>query len=321
MKIGVIGTGAMGSVYAGLLADAGNEVWAVDIWQEHLDAIREHGLRVEGASGDRVVRTIQTASDAADVGPCDLIIIATKATGVGSAAQSILPILRENTLVFTIQNGLGAAERICQHMPPDNVLLGVAGGFGASIKAPGHAQHNGMELIRIGEMGGGLTARVEHVAQLWRDAGFNVKAYADINQLIWEKFICNVTLSAPCTVFNCTVGELMADPHAWPIAIGCGLEAYHAGVAKGVNFSFDDAEAYITAFAQKLVHARPSMLLDHMARRRSEIDSINGMVPVVAAEVGTNAPYNEVVTAIVRSRETEFQGTKYQDTKYGLSKN
>jgi len=263
-------------------------------------------LRVEGASGDRTVKNIQVSTEAADVGLCDLVIIATKAAGVEAAARSIQPLVHDETLVLTIQNGLGAGERICQYLPADNVLLGVAGGFGASVKGPGHVHHNGMELIRIGEIQGGLSPRVEAIAQLWRDAGFNVRAFEDINQLVWEKFICNVTLSAPCTVFGRTIGEMMADPHAWQISIGCGLEAYEAGCAKGINFSFDDAEAYITAFASKMPHAHPSMLQDHMAGRRSEIDAINGMVPVVATEVGTRAPYNEVVTAIVKSREAAF---------------
>ncbi|MBV7335171.1 2-dehydropantoate 2-reductase [Chloroflexi bacterium TSY] len=306
MKIAVIGTGAMGSIYAGLLADAGNEIWAIDIWQEHLEVIRENGLRVEGASGDRVVRQIQTSTRAADAGPCDLVIVATKASGVGTAAQSILPILRDDTLVLTIQNGLGAAERICEHLTPDNVLLGVAGGFGASIEGPGHVHHNGMELIRIGEMTGGRTERVERVAQLWRNAGFNVRAFADMNQLVWEKFICNVTFSGPCTVFHRTVREMMQDPHSWKIALGCGLEAYEVGCAKGITFSFEDAATYITNFGRKIPDARPSMLQDHLAKRPSEIDVINGMVPVVAAEVALTAAYNEVVTAIVKSREAEF---------------
>jgi 2-dehydropantoate 2-reductase len=84
------------------------------------------------------------------------------------------------------------------------------------------------------------------------------------------------------------------------------MEAYNAGVAKGVPFSFDDPVAYITKFAEGMPGARPSMLLDHLAKRPSEINFINGMVPVVAKEVGTSAPYNEVITAVVRAREAEF---------------
>ena len=302
MKIAVVGVGAMGSVYAGLLASAGNEVWAIDTWREHIDAIRARGLRVEGASGDRTVR-LDATTDASDPGPCDLVIIATKADGVASAAASIGPLLRDDTLVLTIQNGLGAAERICRHLPADNVLLGVAGGFGASIRGPGHAHHNGMELVRLGELGGGITERLERIGSVWRDAGFNVKCFDDINQLVWEKFVCNVAYSGSCTIFECTIAGVQANQHAWKVASGCAAEAYAAGVAKGVRFSFDDPVAHVREFGRKIPHSRPSMLQDYLAKRPSEIDAINGMVPVVAREVGTAAPYNEVVTAIVKAKE------------------
>ena len=302
MKIAVVGTGAMGSVYAGLLASAGNEVWAIDTWREHIDAIRESGLRIEGASGDRTVR-LDATTDASEPGPCDLVIIATKADGVASAAASIGPLLGDDTLVLTIQNGLGAAERICRHLPPDNVLLGVAGGFGASIRGPGHAHHNGMELIRLGELGGGITERLERVGGVWRDAGFNVRCFDDINQLVWEKFVCNVTYSGSCTIFECTIAGVQGNEHAWQVASNCAAEAYAAGVARGVHFSFDDPVAHVREFGRKIPHSRPSMLQDYLAKRPSEIDAINGMVPVVAREVGTAAPYNEVVTAIVKAKE------------------
>ena len=211
-----------------------------------------------------------------------------------------------DALVLTIQNGLGAGERIAQYMPSQNVLLGVAGGFGASIKAPGHVYHNGMSEIRIGEMKGGLTDRVERIAKIWQSAGFNTNAFDDINQLIWEKFIVNVTYSGPCTVFNRTVAEMMADPDSWKVAIACAKEAYDAALAKGVHLSFSDPEKYVTDFGQKMPNAKPSVLQDHLAKRTSEIDAINGMVPIVATELGMQAPYNEVVTAIVKARENEF---------------
>lgn len=306
MKIAVFGVGAMGSVYAGLLADAGHEVWAVDPWQAHLDAIAGTGLRVEGASGDRVVTTINTASDPADLPLVDLVIIATKASAVGDAARALTGCTGPDTLILTIQNGLGAGERIGRHMDTANVILGVADGFGASMKGPGHVHHNAMKLIRIGEMGGGLTGRLQALAEVWQGAGFNVKAFADINQLIWEKFLCNVTLSAPCTVFGCTVGDLMENAEAWAVALGCMREAHAIGQTRGIAFSFDDPEAYVTAFAAAMPHARPSMLLDHLARRPSEIDAINGIVPVLGAEIGLPTPYNQTLSAIVRAREAAF---------------
>lgn len=126
MKIAVIGVGAMGSIYAALLADAGHEVWAVDTWGAHVDAINTTGLRVQGASGDRTLTTIRATTEITDVGTCDLCILATKAAGVGPAAQAAAPVIGPDATVLTIQNGLGAGERIAQHIPAHTVLLGVA---------------------------------------------------------------------------------------------------------------------------------------------------------------------------------------------------
>lgn len=306
MKIAVVGTGAMGSIYAGLLADAGNEVWAIDTWQDHLHAIAQQGLRVEGASGDRRVHGIRTATEVAEAGACDLYIIATKASAVGAAAQAISPVLHPGALVLTIQNGLGSDQRLARFMPMDQVLLGVADGFGAAMRGPGHVHHSAMKLIRLGEMAGGRTERLGRVTQVWQTAGFNARAFEDIHQLIWEKFVCNVTFSAPCTVFQCTLGELMGNPVWWDIATGCAREAFACGLAQGIRFEFDEVVPYVTRFGQVMPQARPSMLLDHLARRVSEIDAINGMVPVLGRELGIATPYNDTLTALVRRREEAF---------------
>lgn len=306
MKIAIAGTGAMGSVYAALLSDAGNEVWAVDTWQAHVEEINRTGLRVEGASGDRTVSNLNATTNIADAGLCDLYIIATKADGVGAAAQEISKIMNKDSLILTIQNGLGAGERIAQFISTENVLLGVAEGFGASMKGPGHAHHNSMRQVRLGEMEGGLTDRLKAVEAVWQEAGFNANAFGDIHQLIWEKYICNVFLSAPCTVFDCPIGGILDNQDRLNIALGCMREAYQAGKAKGINFSFDDPDDYAMKFARNMPDASPSMRLDHLAKRKSEIDAINGMVPVVSTEMGLNAPYNETLSAVVRKIEAGF---------------
>ena len=308
MKIAIIGVGAMGSVYAALLAEAGHEVWAVDPWQEHVEAIVTKGLRVEGASGDRIINGINATVNVTDVGPCDLCIIATKASQVGAAACAVAPVIGTDAMVLTIQNGLGAGDRIAEHMATENVLLGVADGFGASMKAPGHAHHNAMKLIRIGELGGGMTDRLQTLEQQLLTAGFQAKAFADIAQLIWEKFLCNVTFSAPCTVFDKTIGQLMADADHWRIALGAMHEAYRIARHRDIPLSFDNPESYVTSFGANMPNARPSMLLDHMAKRPSELDAINGMVPVMGRQDGFDTPYNDTLVAVLNAREATFSG-------------
>ena len=105
-----------------------------------------------------------------------------------------------------------------------------------------------------------------------------MRAFDDVTLMIWEKFLCNVTLSAPCAVFDVTVGELMANPESWKVALGCTAEAYRLGVALGVQFPFEDPLRYVTEFAATIPNASPSMRLDQLARRRSEVDVINGQV-------------------------------------------
>ncbi len=304
-RIAIIGTGAMGSVYAALLADAGHDVWAVDAWEEHVRAMREKGLRLEGKSGDRTVR-LNATTNPADAGHADLVIIATKADGVEAAARAVKPILRADTPVLAIQNGLGSAEKVAAILGEGRVIQGVVGGFGASMKGPGHAHHNGMEFVRLGEYAGPKTARLEHVAEIWRSGGFKVLTFDDIHKMVWEKLICNVTFSGPCTLTGLTIGMIINDPNGSAVSLGCAREAYAVARARGIALDFDDVDAYVRAFASKIPDARPSMLLDHMAGRRSEIDVINGAIPREGKRVGVPTPVNDVVCALIRARERTF---------------
>jgi len=305
MNIVIIGIGAMGSVYGGLFAAAGHNVIGIDPWQDHINAINQNGLRVSGASGDRTVMTIKAQSPDDPLPDADLYIIATKAAHVRAAGEKIIKEGGEAP-VLTIQNGFGSGEILAETIPQDRILLGVAEGFGASIKTPGHAHHSSMTRIRLGLYGGGSSPVLDQITRLWVEAGFPAEQYGDIDQLIWEKFVCNVTLSGACTVTGLTVAELRRDPALWQIAVNCGLEAYAVGKARGVHFSYDDPIAYVTAFADKLGDARPSMSLDHLAKRKSEIDVLNGMVPVMAKALNIPTPVNEVVSALVRHLETKF---------------
>ncbi|MBI1943124.1 MAG: 2-dehydropantoate 2-reductase [Betaproteobacteria bacterium] len=302
MKIAVVGTGAMGSVYAGLLASAGHEVWAIDTWQEHVEAMRAQGLRVEGASGDRTVR-INASVSSSEAGPCDLVIIATKAMQVAEAAESVKPLLGKDTPVLSIQNGLGGPDSAASVLGRERVVVGVVGGFGASMKGPGHAHHNGMELVRLGEFGGPITPRLKSIEALWSGAGFRVRLFDDIDQLVWEKLICNCAYSGPCAIAECTTGEVMADPDLSRVSAACATEAYVVASQRKIKLAFDDPVAYVRDFGSKIPKARPSVLLDLLAGRKSEISVINGSIPRVAKELGLAAPVNEAITALVRAKE------------------
>jgi len=300
VKIAIVGAGAMGSVYAALFASSGHEVWAIDRWAEHIDAIRVNGLRVEGASGDRTVR-INATTEPRDAGPCDLVVLATKAMHVSQAAEALKPLLGVQTPVLSIQNGLGGPDAAASILGKERVMVGVVGGFGASMKAPGHAHHNGMELVRLGEYGGmsggGITERLKQVEQVWSGAGFRVKVFDDIDKLVWEKLLCNCAYSGPCGIADCTVGEVMADPDLSRISAACATEGFEVALERKIELGFADPVAYVREFGSKIPHARPSVLLDLMAKRKSEIDVINGSIP---------RPVNQAVTQLVRAKERKL---------------
>jgi 2-dehydropantoate 2-reductase len=302
VRIAVVGAGAMGSVYTGLLAAGGHDVTAVDVDAEHVAAIRERGLRVEGASGDRVVRVAAT-TDPEEVGPVDLVVVATKSMAARAAAESARPLLDSDTTVLTIQNGLGAADEVAGAVGESRVLVGIAGGFGASLVAPGHAHHHGMEIVRLGELRGAATERTERVAEAWRQAGFTVEALDDVRQLLWKKLICNACYAAVGGLLELTIGGVLENQHAWTVGVRCAQEALDVGRARAVELDIPDCEAYVRDYGLAIPDAQPSLLLDLLAGKPTEVEWINGSVVREGALAGIPAPTNELVTALVLAKQ------------------
>jgi 2-dehydropantoate 2-reductase len=301
MHIAVVGCGAMGSIYAGLLADVGNRVLAIDTNSEHVAAINARGLRVSGASGDRTV-----AVEAHTTPPeqaVDLVIIAVKAAHAGPAANAARRIIGAHARVLTIQNGLGAADAVAGVLGSERLIVGVAQGFGASLPAPGHAHHNDMKAIRMGAYGGLPAADVKQIAELWRTAGFDAAAVTDILAMQWEKLICNVAYSAPCAITGLTLGGVMDHPEMGAVSRAAATEAWTVARARGVAIAVDDPVALVREFAGRMPKAKPSVLLDLEAGRVSEVDVINGAVPREAAKAGLTAPVNQTLTALVKTLE------------------
>ncbi len=303
MKISIIGGGAMGSIYAALLAKTNNEIILIDVWREHIAAINNYGLKIEGASGKRIVNNIKASTDLNATKNSEIYIIATKTPQIEEVAIELKKFVKNDEKILTIQNGLGSGEILAKYIDPINIFIGVAEGFGASVIKPGHVHHNSMKMIRIGEMVQTNFSRVTNLTKLWVASGFEAKAFKDITQLVWEKYICNVTFSGPCTVFESTLGDLMSKPEHWHIALGCMWEVHKIGLKRGVQFSFQDPEKYVTEFGQRMPKAKPSMLLDYESKRLSEIGAINGMAINLGKSVGILTPYNEVITAMVIHKE------------------
>ncbi|MGB3893642.1 MAG: 2-dehydropantoate 2-reductase [Mycolicibacter sinensis] len=307
MKIAVIGCGAMGSIYAGRLAAAGNDVLAIDRSAEHVHAINADGLRISGPHPDQLVT--MRAATLAPTEPMDLVVLAVKAADVGAGAAQALPLLAESTPVLTIQNGLGSADTVAGIVGAERVAVGIASGFGASRLAPGHVHHNAMRAVRFGAYAALPFSIVDQIARVWADAGFDAAAVADIAAMQWEKLICNVAYSAPCALTGMTVGQVMDDADVGAVSRAAATEAWTVARAAGIGIAVPDPVAHVQAFGAQMPDAKPSALLDHQARRVSEIDVINGAVLRRATQVGEHTPVNATLTALVKAVERQWVAT------------
>jgi len=304
LKIVVIGCGAMGSIYAGLLAKAGNDVAVVDRGAAHVAAINRFGLRVEGASGDHV-SAIRASTQVPD-GTADLVIVSVKAAQVAEAAPRLGPLIGKETVIQTIQNGVGSADILARHVPADQLAVGIAGGFGAMRRGPGHVFHSAMNIVRMGPYSSLPMRNLEDVAGLWRQAGFKAEAVEDVLSMQWEKLICNVAYSAPCALTGLTVGQVMDDPEMGPLSRAAATEAWTVARACGIAVKINDPVPFVRAFAAGMPAARPSMLQDIENGRRSEIDVINGAVVRLAEQAGIAVPVNQTLVALVKVIERRF---------------
>ena len=312
MNIVVQGCGAMGSVYAALFCSVGHSVSVMSRNRDHMAAIERSGLRVSGASGDRIVTPI-VVEDLPNT-PIDLLIMSVKAGAVADAATMSAKVKERIARIVTIQNGLGSADIVADLLGSDKLVVGIAQGFGASLVSPGHVHHNDMKAIRLGTYGDLPLASIEELASLWRQVGFDTEAVHDIVSAQWEKLICNVAYSAPCALTGLTVGEAMLDDALGPITQGAALEAYDVAQALNIPLSFDDPVAYVRAFAERMPDAKPSVLLDIESGKPSEVGVINGSIPRQASKVGLSAPVNATLTQLVQAMENRLSKNSLEET-------
>jgi 2-dehydropantoate 2-reductase len=304
LRIAVVGCGAMGSVYAARLADAGNDVLVLDRGAERIDAIRTRGLELRGPDRRFVVQ-VRAAVHAPEE-PMDLVVIAVKAADAAGAARSAGPLIGSATVVLTVQNGLGSAERVAAVVGADRLAVGVASGFGAAVVAPGIAEHRAMRAVLLGAHAGLPVDRLEFVARAWRAAGFSVEVTRDLAAVQWEKLMCNAAYSAQCALTGLTVGQVLENPATAAVAAATALEVAAVSAALGISTGVVDPEGRVRDFAAAMPSAKPSALLDHELHRVSEIDAINGEVARLGRSVGVPTPVNDLLVTLVAAKEQTF---------------
>ncbi|NIE60442.1 MULTISPECIES: 2-dehydropantoate 2-reductase [unclassified Burkholderia] len=305
MRIAILGAGAMGSLFGGLLAESGEAVTLIDVNDAHLDAIRRDGLRIDDDRGERTLRALHVLrpeaanAQASPDTPFDLLIVFTKSLHTRHALDGVRALLSPFTYVLTLQNGLGNVETLNAFVPIERILVGVTT-WPADLAGPGHVHSHGAGVVRMMTADGAERSFAAAVADALSRAGLACSLDEDVWAAIWEKVAFNAALNTLCAVTGCTVDQL-GEHHDGP-RLAQAIAAETAAVARAKGIAVDGER-----IARNVEHAirahrghRPSMLQDVLAGRRTEIDAISGKVVAAAREAGVAVPHAETLLALVR---------------------
>ena len=309
MRIYVIGAGAMGSLYGGLLARAGCVLTLVDWWRAHMEAVAENGgLQLSGITGDAVIplKAVHAPGDGEALegeNSADIAIILIDANGTPEAARLAKRLLKPDGFALTLQNGIGNIEALEAELGAGRVVGGLSY-HSAAMVAPGHAVHTHRGPTWLGELGGAKSARLDELAEMLKGAGFEPAIVGNIMAQIWTKFIHNCAINPISAVTGLRVGEISRVAEADLLQTRIIEEALAVVAAKGIALVDDDPMASIKKFCLAKFN-KPSMQQHMEQGRRTEIDALNGALVREGAALGVPTPYNQAVTWMVTARQSE----------------
>jgi 2-dehydropantoate 2-reductase len=304
MIVTVVGCGAVGSLFAANLAQLDDvEVWAFDVWPEHVAAINERGLRLTGA-GD-VVGRLRATSVPGEVPASDFGIVATKSMHTGPAVAAVAHVFADGA-VASVQNGVGNEEAIAEHVP--RVIRGTTFPAG-KILEPGVVQWDVKGETTIGpfEPRPAALDEVERLAEACTRAGMPTSAVPDARGPQWRKLIFNAATNPVGALTGLTHGRVCEDPELRAFVTGLVDEGKAVAAAQAIELD-EDPETLIDFAARPEVayDHKASMLQDVEARRQTEIDFLNGGIVRFGREHGVPTPLNEAVTALIKGLERSW---------------
>ncbi len=302
MKIAVIGSGAMGSLFGGRLSLAGHQVVLYDVYREHVEAVRAAGLAIEDAAGGGTTRAHPAAStDPASVKGAEVMIVFVKSTSTEEAAAQFAPLAGSETIVLTLQNGLGNEEIIRRHFGARRTAAGVTS-QGATFLGPGRIRHAGRGPTHL-SMADGRAERLSPLAAALTAAGFETHVEKDVASLVWSKLVINVGINALTAITGQTNGKLLDSDDTKAVIADLVAEALAVAKARGVKVTYDDPLATVYDVAGRTGANRSSMLQDFDRNRPTEIDFMNGAIVREAAALGIPVPVNATITRLIRAME------------------
>jgi 2-dehydropantoate 2-reductase len=306
----MLGAGALGSAIGGTLAVAGSEITLVDVHKPHVDAINAQGLRMRTANGERVVR-VNAAIDARGVGVVDLVIVLVKSFHTREAMQAATSLVGANTVVMSLQNGLGHEDILADVVGRQHVIAGKTY-VGGVFLTPGHviAGVENKETL-IGELDGTITSRVQAIAAEFERAGLSTVVSANIYGTMWDKLLINVATGALAGITRLTYGDLYSVKEIEECAVAAVAEAMAVAEANGIELSIRDPhDAWVKAAEGLPPDFKTSMLQSLEKGSTTEIDFINGSVVRWASRRNVPTPVNQTLVACIKGIERDLARQK-----------
>ena len=293
MKVCVVGAGGVGGLLAAVLRRAGVDVGLV-VTERHLEPIRRNGLAVIGPNG-RFSVELQAELDPRAIGPCDVAIVTTKMWAVEAVAPTLKPLLRENTAVIPVQNGIDAPGMLAKTLGWDHVVYGSAS-MNAAIEEPGVIrQRNPQYGITIAEADGRESARLLEVKETFGAAGIKVEIGTDGPAVLWDKFIGLVANSSLCALLRSPMGVVQKDDDCWALYSAVFNEVVAVGRAAGISLPDDKAQARLERARTSPPMVMPSMAVDLVAGNRLELPWLGGRVRELGREHGVPTPATDFI--------------------------
>lgn len=297
MKIAVIGAGAMGSLFAGRLAEKGHDLALIEVSATMIEAINAKGLRMTGLFGDRTYSLpVGPAEGYSDT--FDLLVVFTKGMHTASAIAAVKRAVGPQSWALTVQNGIGNVETIETVIPRDRIVMGMTN-WPSTLTEPGLINVPGEGEIKLWSATGQPSQKVDAISATLDEAGLNCSLDPQVEIAIWEKLAFNTALNSVAAITGLTVGEIGESNEARDIAFAIVGEVVAVASARGLAIDADNIRQSIEyAFANHRQH-RPSMLQDRLAGRRMEIGTITGAVSKAGAVLGIATPLTTTFTNLL----------------------
>jgi 2-dehydropantoate 2-reductase len=300
-RVAVLGAGAVGSYFGGMLARAGAPVTLIGR-ALHVDALKRGGLLVETKNGSERIG-VAASTDVSAVRGAEIALFAVKTTATQDAARALAPHLDPDAIVVSLQNGVDNAERMRSSAGIDAVAASVY--VAVRMEAPGHVIHTGRGDLLIGNPpgSGGSSERLARVESLFRRAGVPCVVSDNIAGDLWAKLVMNCAYNAVSALSKARYGVIAADPDARAVMRRAAEEVLSVGAACGIRFPETDLVAATMRLADAMPEAISSTAQDLAQGKPTEIDSLNGYVARRGAELGIEVPVNRTLHALVKLLE------------------